>query len=50
MANEKKTGKGNENSGRRYEQKMKPFLVYHYLMRNSDENNVVKTEKIIEVS
>ena len=48
MATETKLGKGNENSGRKYDQKMKPFLVYHYLMRNSDENNVVKTEKIID--
>ena len=45
MADEKKTGKGNKNSGRKYDQKMKPFLVYHYLMQNSDENNVAKTEE-----
>ena len=32
------------NSGRKYDQKMKPFLVYQYLMRYSDENNVVKTD------
>ena len=27
---------------------MKPYLVYEYLMRNSDENTVVKTEDIID--
>lgn len=46
MATEKKIGKGNKNSGRKSDQKMKPFLVYHYLMRHSDENNVVKTDKM----
>ena len=39
---------GNSESGRKYDQKMKPFLIYQYLMRYSDENNVVKTTKIIE--
>lgn len=48
MADEKKIGKGNENSGRKYDQKMKPFLVYHYLMRHSDENNVVKTDDVLD--
>ena len=37
-----------EKQREKYNQKMKPFLVYHYLMQNSDENNVVKTEKIID--
>ena len=37
-----------ESRGRKYDQKMKPFLVYQYLMRNSDENNVVKTEDILD--
>ena len=30
------------DGGIRHDQKMKPFLVYEYLMRNSDENNVAK--------
>ena len=34
--------------GKKPDQKMKPFLVYEYLMRNSDENNIVKTEKIAD--
>ena len=33
---------------RRPTKKMKPNLVYEYLMRNFDENNVVKTEDIID--
>ena len=36
---EKKVDKRSENSGRKYDQKMKPFLVYQYLMRETDENN-----------
>lgn len=37
-----------ESRGRKYDQKMKPFLVYQYLMRYSDENNVVKTEDVLD--
>ena len=38
MANiSEKDGKGR---GRKYDQKMKPFLVYQYLMQNTDENHV----------
>ena len=33
------------NRGKKFDQKMKPFLVYEYLMRNSDENNIVKAER-----
>lgn len=34
--------------GRKSNQRMKPFLVYQYLLRESDENNVAKTSKIVE--
>ena len=34
--------KMSSNKGKKFDQKMKPFLVYEYLMRNSDENNVAK--------
>lgn len=37
-----------DNRGKKTDQKMKPYLVYEYLMRHSDENNVVKTEDIID--
>ena len=37
-----------DNRGKKTDQKMKPYLVYEYLMRYSDENNVVKTEDIID--
>ena len=33
------------NRGKKFDQKMKPFLVYQYLIHNSDENNVVKAER-----
>ncbi len=36
-----------EKHGRQFNQKMKPYLVYYYLMRNSDENHVVSTSDII---
>ena len=45
MSNEKKSG-GNQNSGRQFNQKMKPFLVYQYLLHKSDENHVLKTDQI----
>jgi predicted DNA-binding transcriptional regulator YafY len=32
--------------GRKGDQKMKPYLVYDYLMRNSDENHVVSASEI----
>ena len=37
-----------DNRGKNTDQKMKPYLVYDYFMRNSDENTVVKTEDIID--
>ena len=36
-----------ENSGRKSHQKMKPYLVYQYLLRNTDENHVVSAEQIV---
>lgn len=41
-------GKHNENCGRKYDQKMKPFLVYQYLLKNTDENNFKTADDIIE--
>ena len=32
--------------GRKGDQKMKPYLVYDYLMKNSDENHVVSANEI----
>ena len=37
-----------DNRGKKTDQKMKPYLVYEYLMRHSDENNVAKTEDILD--
>lgn len=48
MLEEKKKGKGNSNSGRKSDQKMKPYLVYEYLMRNTDENHVATGTEIAE--
>ena len=36
------------NNGRKDNQKMKPYLVYQYLLRESDENNVVKAYEIAD--
>lgn len=36
-----------ETSGRRSNQKMKPYLVYQYLLKESDENNVVTAQEIV---
>ena len=33
--------------GRKFDQKMKPFLVYQYLMRNTDENHFKSAEAIV---
>lgn len=41
-----KKGKGNENSGRKYDQKMKPFLVYQLLFHETDENHVKSGDQI----
>lgn len=38
----------NETKGRKNNQKMKPYLVYQYLLHNSDENNVVTANEIVE--
>lgn len=43
-----KKGKTNENCGRKSDQKMKPFLVYQYLLKNTDENNFKTADDIIE--
>ena len=37
-----------QGSGRKYDQKMKPFLVYQYLMRDTDENHFATAEMIAE--
>lgn len=33
--------------GRKEHQKMKPYLVYQYLLRNSDENHVVTAPELV---
>ena len=47
MADEK-FDKRHDNSGRKYDQKMKPFLVYQYLMRETDEEHFVSAQDIVE--
>lgn len=37
-----------ENSGKKFDQKMKPYLVYRYLLEESDENNIVGGADIAE--
>ena len=37
----KKSTRGKKNN-----QKMKPFLVYQYLMRHTDENHVIRADDI----
>lgn len=37
----------NDSRGRKNNQKMKPYLVYQYLLRNSDENHVVSSADIV---
>ena len=39
---------GKNNSGRRFDQKLKPYLVFQYLMKYSDENNVVSAKDIVD--
>ena len=46
MAEEKSAPRA--NSGRKYDQKMKPFLVYQFLMRETDENNFATASDIAE--
>ena len=36
-----------ETSGRKSNQKMKPYLVYQYLLHHSDENHTVHAEEIV---
>ena len=36
-----------EGHGKKTDQKMKPFLVYEYLMRNSDENHLVTVNEMV---
>ncbi len=35
-----------ENSGKKFDQKMKPYLVYRFLMEETDENNIIGGEDI----
>ena len=44
----KKKGGGNSNSGKRNNHKMKPFFVYDFLMRETDENNPESANAIKE--
>ena len=39
-----------KRSGRKNHQKMKPFLIYQYLMRESDEEHPLKTKDIIPMA
>ena len=41
-----KVDKRKENSGKKKDQKMKPFLVYDYLMRESDNEHFLTTDDI----
>ena len=34
-------------NGKQFDQKMKPYLVYQYLMRHSDESNVVPAKELV---
>ena len=43
-----KEDKRHKNSGRKYDQKMKPFLVYQYLMHETDEEHFVSAQDIVE--
>jgi len=35
-----------ENSGRKYNQRMKPYLILQYLLRKTDSEHTVSAEKI----
>ena len=41
MVEKKKPG-GNDNSGKKPYQRLKPYIIYDYLMRCSDEAHTVK--------
>ena len=40
-------GKKKAKHGRKFNQKMKPYLVYDFLLRNTDEDHVVDANDII---
>ena len=47
----KKRGKGNKNSGMKFDQKMKSYLVLHWMKKNTDRFNTKTAEEIaIEIS
>ena len=33
--------------GKQYDQKLKPYLVFQYLMKNSDEEHVISASEIV---
>lgn len=39
---------GNENSGKRVNQKLVPYIILQYLMKNSDADHMVSTKDIID--
>ena len=45
---ERKKFQGNENSGRKPYQSMKPYLIYKYLLQESDEDNIKKATHIAD--
>jgi hypothetical protein len=46
MAEEtKKKPGGNENSGKQPYQRLKPYIIYDYLMHNSDEAHTIKVSR-----
>lgn len=45
---DKKEDKRHENSGRKFDQKMKPFLIYQYLMQETDEEHFETIKSIKE--
>lgn len=44
----KKRGKGNENSGMKFNQKMKSYLVLHWMKKNTDRFHTMTAEDIAE--
>ena len=42
-----KKGEKATTEGRKDNQKMKPYLVYQYLLHNSDENHVIAADDIV---
>lgn len=47
MENKKEKKHQDRNHGRQHNQKMKPYLVMQYLLKNSDEQNPIKADKIV---